>query len=218
MSTLGTVIGRGLLSARPAASIAGELYYATDTDILYRDSGSAWQAVSMGGGTSFPGSPATNDRFYRTDLELEAYYDGTRWLTTTRYHLVIPINGTNAGGDVFSGTNGAAYRAPLWNAVFNLWLVDFYGITFVASGSTGSAGWTCALLKETQGAAYASSSIASFSTHTAPDTNAQFTPHTVAINALIGTGYGSVIVSITKVSTPGNLTAAFGMTYRLVLT
>jgi hypothetical protein len=36
-------------------------------------------------GTSFPGSPATNDRFYRTDRSLEYFYDGTRWLTTTLY-------------------------------------------------------------------------------------------------------------------------------------
>lgn len=46
MTALGTVIGKGLLSARPAASIAGSLYYATDTLLLYRDNGSGWDAVS----------------------------------------------------------------------------------------------------------------------------------------------------------------------------
>jgi hypothetical protein len=33
-------------------------------------------------GTSFPASPATNDRFFRTDYGLEFYYDGTRWVST----------------------------------------------------------------------------------------------------------------------------------------
>lgn len=37
-------------------------------------------------GTSFPGSPATNDRYFRTDRGIEYYYDGTRWLST---HLVV---------------------------------------------------------------------------------------------------------------------------------
>ena len=36
-------------------------------------------------GTSFPGSPATGDLFYRTDRNLEYFYDGTRWLTTQEY-------------------------------------------------------------------------------------------------------------------------------------
>lgn len=46
MTALGSVIGKGLLSARPAAGVAGSLYYATDTLLLYRDNGSTWDAVS----------------------------------------------------------------------------------------------------------------------------------------------------------------------------
>lgn len=38
----------GLLSARPAPSIRGRYFYATDTAILYRDSGATWRAVSVG--------------------------------------------------------------------------------------------------------------------------------------------------------------------------
>lgn len=51
MSTLGSVIGRGLHSARPAAGTAGALYYETDTSTLFRDSGSAWESVE---GSSTP--------------------------------------------------------------------------------------------------------------------------------------------------------------------
>ena len=39
----------------------------------------AWVAIA-GEGTSFPSSPYTGMRFYRTDLRVECYYDGTRWL------------------------------------------------------------------------------------------------------------------------------------------
>lgn len=49
-------------------------------------------------GTSFPGSPATNDRFYRTDRAIEYFYDGTRWLSTEILQLSTTItpNGITA--------------------------------------------------------------------------------------------------------------------------
>lgn len=46
MTTLGTVIGRGVLASRPAAGTAGALYYATDTLVMYRDNGSSWDVVA----------------------------------------------------------------------------------------------------------------------------------------------------------------------------
>ena len=41
-------------------------------------------------GTSMPSSPATGDRFFRTDLGFECYYDGTRWLTTNVFTINDP--------------------------------------------------------------------------------------------------------------------------------
>lgn len=51
MSTLATVFGYGLLSARAAASVAGRFYYATDTTLMYRDNGSTWDTLSVGTGS-----------------------------------------------------------------------------------------------------------------------------------------------------------------------
>lgn len=45
MTTLPLMIGRGLAASRPAFGIAGRLYYSTDTGILERDSGAAWESV-----------------------------------------------------------------------------------------------------------------------------------------------------------------------------
>lgn len=39
-------------------------------------------------GTSFPGSPASGDRFLRTDRNIDYFYDGTRWLSTTQHQMV----------------------------------------------------------------------------------------------------------------------------------
>lgn len=49
MAILSTVFGRGILGSRPAAGTAGAHYFATDTGLMYRDDGSAWQAVSVAG-------------------------------------------------------------------------------------------------------------------------------------------------------------------------
>jgi hypothetical protein len=43
-------------------------------------------------GTSFPGSPATNDRFYRNDRQIEYYYDGTSWLSTQIFGVDLNAN------------------------------------------------------------------------------------------------------------------------------
>ncbi len=42
---LSVVIGRGIVASRPAFGTAGRLYFATDDNVLYRDTGSAWESV-----------------------------------------------------------------------------------------------------------------------------------------------------------------------------
>jgi microcystin-dependent protein len=47
MALLSTVIGRGLAAARPASGATGALYYSTDSGVLERWSGSAWESYSQ---------------------------------------------------------------------------------------------------------------------------------------------------------------------------
>ncbi len=47
MTLLSAAIARGSHASRPAAGTAGFLYYETDTFNLFRDSGSAWEIVSL---------------------------------------------------------------------------------------------------------------------------------------------------------------------------
>lgn len=44
------LILEGTFAARPSAAIEGRLYYATDTEVLYRDTGIGWTTVSTGSG------------------------------------------------------------------------------------------------------------------------------------------------------------------------
>lgn len=53
MTLLSAIIPAGdVLANRPAFGVPGRLYYATDTDTLYRDTGSAWETWTMGAGGS----------------------------------------------------------------------------------------------------------------------------------------------------------------------
>src|SRR3990167_4146649 len=65
---LGTdVIMAGTLAARPAAGTAGRLYYATDTDELFRDNGAAWVEM-VGGGAGHTIRENGTDQTARTGL------------------------------------------------------------------------------------------------------------------------------------------------------
>lgn len=78
----------GLLDDRPPFGNPGFFYYAIDKGILYRDTGAAWQIVSVTKfpdlaslkGSSNPTSPTTGDLFFRSDKQTWVVYDGTRWL------------------------------------------------------------------------------------------------------------------------------------------
>lgn len=57
-------------------------------------------------GTSFPGSPTTGQRWFRTDLGMEFFYDGTRWLCSCPHELFIPFRVT----DNYAATTPDAWR------------------------------------------------------------------------------------------------------------
>lgn len=154
-------------------------------------------------GTAFPGSPANNDRFYRTDRDLEYFYDGTQWLTTQL--LTVPITNSTA----LSATNADFAHVGLFQPTYSVYLVDLRGATYVATTNSGSAYWTVELKKASDNAV-----VGSFSTGTTPDTPSVLTDHVAAIGA-VSTEKG-LYLSATKTSTPGNLSMYLGVTYRLV--
>lgn len=164
-------------------------------------------------GTAFPASPATGQQFFRTDLGLDCYYDGTRWLTKTLYEQELSVAPVL---QPYSANSSGALKASLWNGLYDIWAINWQSITYVATTNTGSAYWTCELFKETIEAAYSSASLGSF--NTSADAADRVEAHTVAVNALLGTGYGSLTVTIAKTSTPGTLVLLGKLTYRLVVT
>lgn len=130
-------------------------------------------------GTSFPGSPATGDIFYRTDRNIEYVYDGTRWLSTQLFVLSFApesgvINGITAGGVPQRAGN------PWWN-IYDIYVETGQVTTILTNGTTASNYFT--LQFQTGDGASVSSFGSSLSTQS--DTQNARTGHRVTINSVV---------------------------------
>lgn len=65
--------------------------------------------AGIASGTSFPGSPVSGMRFYRTDLQLPFFYDGTRWLSEQLFQVSIPYNSVTG----LTASLATSYRAAV---------------------------------------------------------------------------------------------------------
>jgi hypothetical protein len=109
VTALATIIGRGLHSARPAAGVAGSLYYETDTTTMFRDSGSAWESVEGGGVTAhsaLSGLTSGDDHTqYQKESEKDAAsgyagLDGSTLLTAAQLPVFVQSGASHAKGAV----------------------------------------------------------------------------------------------------------------------
>lgn len=166
-------------------------------------------------GTAFPGSPATNDRFYRTDLRMSFFYDGTRWLSNELFTIDYPqVDNISA-----TRTDVDRIPTPLFLGGSNIWMEKFIVSGFhVASGGTalsGSHKWDIAAkVIDTSG------SFTTLGTYTinSGSSGAWRTGGSTTINALLGTDKPMASLALTKTGTPGNLYAYSFLTYRIVAT
>jgi hypothetical protein len=87
MAVLAQAIMRGLLAARPAATVntAGRLYFATDTGVVYRaaNDGSGWETFATYGATG--GAFETFGVVFTSSGDVALKGDGT--IATKRYEL-----------------------------------------------------------------------------------------------------------------------------------
>lgn len=210
-----TLVSGGVATGIPATifDAAGDIIVASAADTAARlAKGAAGGALSMinaavawNSGTSNPGSAVTGDRYWRTDLGLEIYFDGTRWLTTTLYHQPI--------GTAVNISAGTTWHGAVWTDAHDMWLVDLRTVMYAASGLSGTAFWRIDLYTPdagTLGSVIAAASLIS-------GTNATYTRIVTAIGALIGTGKDAFVADVVKVSTPGNFYGGASVTYRLVV-
>jgi len=204
---------RGTWNIRPGAGIAlsltdtdGDGEFDTATIVNTGVPGPAGSGIASG--TSFPGSPASNDIYYRTDRDILYFYDGTRWMTVSEYTLpmfdVILQNGIAANTEIARGGFDGTYDAYVTSVEFD---------SQVITTNDGSKFWTLKVSKYTPTSV--ETSLASQAT--SGDTVNNWVYHTVAVNAVVDrTTHTMVNFQVAKTSTPGNIYAHATIKYRLV--
>lgn len=166
-------------------------------------------AVAWDSGTSFPGAAAADDRYYRSDRNIEYFYDGTRWLSVKVYRGAegVLVASTTTSGQV-------VVRFAPWHTTYDLWLESLYSALYVATTNTGSAYWTVAFVKYQSN--FSTSSTAGSVNTSANSANVVVTAET-AIGALFDPStYKMAQIEATKTGSPGALSIACAVSYRLV--
>lgn len=150
----------------------------TYTYLVGEASGVAKKIVS-GAGTSFPGSPASGDRFYRSDRKIQYVYDGTRWLSEQLF--VLPFGSPSTLNDGKSAsTFQMAFVAPPFSGVYSFYLETLRASTKLTNGTTASNYFTLNFYSvETS----AGTLLGSLSTQN--DTTNNWTSHSTAVGTVL---------------------------------
>lgn len=152
-------------------------------------------------GTSMPGTPAANDRFFRTDLGLLCYYDGTRWLTLNEYS-VNSETGTEATSGWAAVKTGFDKYVTRVQWAFNLSKAHSVTSYCTLTASIGSASVSCL----TQNISTTGSVITSSGAPTTASANTS--------------GGGSITIASTSTGTVTASSCSWNVTvyYRLIIT
>ncbi len=169
-----------------------------------------WTGGGGGGidaGTSFPGSPATDDLFDRTDRDIIYRYDGTRWVSIDERCQTLAVLDNNLP---HTATDSRLYGAVDLGAN-GIWVTRMVVVTLGIS-IDGSNYWTYQLNK--RDATSTETAVGgSFSTNA--DTTSQWVRHDVTIGAAVTTGL-TWALKATKVSSPTSTYEAAQVYYRLI--
>jgi hypothetical protein len=123
--------GSGLLAARPAAGVVGRIYIASDSALLYRDTGSAWVTI---GGSGPSGSGAIGQATFWTGVSTISgdnafFWDNTNkrlGLGTTTPGVRLDVHGTGVLQQLNGTTTNNAYL-DFQNAGSTQWRIgNFY--------------------------------------------------------------------------------------------
>lgn len=156
---------------------------------------------SLPSGTAFPGGPADNDLFYRTDHDLLYFYNGTYWLTLTEYQYDLTWMGSSG---ISADTN--AIGLPII-ADGDTYLTTFFGTTYLSA----TAIWVMSLFPVTTAAADGTL-IASVTT--SGDASGTVIRKSATINALVANTTYMLRVVFDEQSGSASFLGAFSLRYR----
>ena len=158
-------------------------------------------------GSSFPASPSSGDPFFRDDLGLWCYYDGTRWLTQPKV-ISQERNSISSNGEVIGRLPSSSYSVyiPSFNVVTT---------TQVSTTNDGSNYWTVTV-QITNSTYSSATTIHTFTT--AADTADAWTAHDDAPDSQTPTENDGYLLIYAKTGSPGAIRIAVGFEYQLIIT
>jgi hypothetical protein len=159
-------------------------------------------------GTAFPASPGSYQRFLRTDLGYEFFWDGTRWLSMQEF--IEP-------GIITEALQATTATTPIYRwqmrRDFGIYLTKIYADTYVSTTSSGSHYYDVSFTR--RNAANASVALGTpFAT--SADTASNWADHTQTINAVLDAGTFEIQSAIAKTGTPGAMYLVPKIGYRLI--
>jgi len=195
----------------PSAPAAGKqrLYIDSTSHKLKRTDSSGVDVTVEGGvasGTSFPGSPAADDRFYRTDTNKVYFYNGSLWLSEAPHRRLIPAS---AAFLPITGTTVLARTLNPGVGSFAIWVVNSVCGFLVAGGGTalsGSHKWV--------GVVNADPSTVLDTITIDSGSASVWRSNVAAVGANVASTVVELDVTWTKTGTPGNLYAFHEIEYR----
>lgn len=167
------------------------------------------QIVNVGG-TEFPDNPGSYETFFREDLGLEFFFDGTRWVSSQLLRDVFGIGNVGASTTSSSALMG---RLPVWGR--SIYVVEFHTSTQVGTPNSGSDIWAVTLI--TKDAADSEATLATFST--LGDTVNEWVARQTAVAAVVDPGTTKQLgARVARGGSAGTIFLSAAITYRLIAT
>jgi len=191
----------------------------TGTKYTYYDDGDSQQWVELGQpmssfgipqvpeGSSFPLGPTTNDKFYRTDLNLLCYFDGTRWLTVHEYRADFTPTNFSSTATLPATTNNYAYCSLPPGQIY---ITLLYASTRVPGVHNAANYWTFNFRDVLD------TVLASFNTSAVDFSVSTYKRLSVNLNAAADTEI--IYLQLVKTGSPGGVYPLSSMNYRRVIT
>jgi hypothetical protein len=198
---------------------AGAITYATlppdKMSTWIQVNGEGWKHLGALMSTTAPSAPISGDLWWETDTNLEWYYDGTRWLSSTLYSAYTGMNqSATAANILFQANNNPVYG-------YDIWIVNHYVQAHVITTNSATNYWKFELRKVTTSTVPANGAgtlLGSGVNSSAVAANTWF-ELSEAIGAAVdhtGSGLEVLFLDIYKNNAPGNAWVTQGYTYRLI--
>jgi hypothetical protein len=195
----------GTTANRPSTNlVTGQVYADTTLKQWFSYNGSTWDPYGTGSGASFPASPATYQRYFRTDRGLEYYYDGTRWLTTQIWFVPIEYKpSATITTNSLTATSNGVMQGVHPDASSDLYVTTIVTNLFATGAHSGTNYWT--INYKTRDNALTVTHTYSGDTKLATTASRNF-PVTVAVNAVVTRAdFYDAVADFVMTGTPGNV-------------